>query len=145
MNGSTITSSAAPTYQGSAVSPDQSWRVAGIDDFNGDGKADVLWRQSSTGTLAIWLMNGSTIAQSLTPTYQGNAVNPDSSWNVIEVGDFNGSNDAGIIWQQSTTGTVVEWQMNGATITSSQVISLAGIPVAPAGTWQSQARPADFS
>jgi hypothetical protein len=28
-------------------------------DFNGDGKADVLW-QNSSGARAIWLMNGTT-------------------------------------------------------------------------------------
>jgi len=28
-------------------------------DFNGDGKADVLW-QNSSGACAIWLMNGIT-------------------------------------------------------------------------------------
>jgi hypothetical protein len=28
-------------------------------DFNGDGKADLLW-QGTDGSLAIWLMNGPT-------------------------------------------------------------------------------------
>ena len=27
-------------------------------DFNGDGKADILWRHKDTGQLSIWLMNG---------------------------------------------------------------------------------------
>ena len=29
-------------------------------DFNGDGKADILWQNSSTGQRVIWLMNGTT-------------------------------------------------------------------------------------
>ncbi len=29
-------------------------------DFNGDGKADILWQNSSTGERVIWLMNGTT-------------------------------------------------------------------------------------
>ena len=46
---------------------------------------------NSNGSLAMWLMNGSTIMSSATPTYQGSAVSPDSTWNIVEIGDFNGS------------------------------------------------------
>jgi len=31
-----------------------------IGDFNGDGNADVLWRDPSNGQNAMWLMNGTT-------------------------------------------------------------------------------------
>jgi hypothetical protein len=34
------------------------WTIVGIGDFNGDGKSDILWRDS-TGTEVIWFMNGS--------------------------------------------------------------------------------------
>jgi hypothetical protein len=33
------------------------WSVVGTGDFNGDGKSDMLWRDTS-GDVAIWLMNG---------------------------------------------------------------------------------------
>ena len=33
-------------------------------DFNGDGKADVLW-QNSSGARAVWLMNGTTYSSSV--------------------------------------------------------------------------------
>jgi hypothetical protein len=39
------------------ANPGPSWHVAGTDDFNGDGNADILW-QNDDGTPAIWLMNG---------------------------------------------------------------------------------------
>jgi len=37
-------------------------------DFNGDGKADILWRDVA-GNIAIWLMVGAAVASSTT---QGN-------------------------------------------------------------------------
>ena len=42
------------------------WRLAfavGTHDFNGDGKSDILWRDTS-GDVAVWLMNGSIVSQS---------------------------------------------------------------------------------
>ena len=144
MGGSTIESSATPTYEGSAVSPGSSWSVAGIGDFTGNGDADILWRNSN-GSLAMWLMDGSTIELSATPTYQGSAVSPDSSWNIVEIGDFKGPGDSDILWQQSTTGALVEWQMNGSQIVSSQSVTSQGAPVAPGSTWTPQAKPTDFA
>src|SRR5205814_398416 len=37
---------------------DPAWQVKGIGDFDGDGKADILWRNLSTGENYIYLMNG---------------------------------------------------------------------------------------
>ncbi len=36
------------------------WSVVGTADFNGDGKGDILW-QDTSGNIAIWLMNGASI------------------------------------------------------------------------------------
>jgi len=37
---------------------DPTWTVVGIADFNADGKPDVLWRNTATGLVAVWYMNG---------------------------------------------------------------------------------------
>ena len=34
---------------------DKQWKIVGSDDFNGDGKTDILWQHSS-GARSIWLM-----------------------------------------------------------------------------------------
>ena len=38
-----------------------SWAIVGTGDFNGDGKGDILWRNSD-GDVGIWLMNGTQIS-----------------------------------------------------------------------------------
>jgi hypothetical protein len=37
------------------------WAVFGSGDFDGDGKADILWRDGS-GNMAIWMMNGAAVS-----------------------------------------------------------------------------------
>ena len=37
-----------------------SWTIAGTGDFNGDGKSDILWRNTNSA-VAIWTMNGATV------------------------------------------------------------------------------------
>ncbi len=143
MNGSSIVGSAVVTSGGVAVAPDPSWTVAGVGDFDADGKADLLWRNSN-GSLVAWLMNGSTIAGSGFVTVNGNAVAPDPSWHVVEIGDFNGDARTDILWRNDN-GQVAEWLMKGTAITASFVPSAGGTSVSPDATWHIQGKPTDFA
>src|SRR6202034_1001662 len=106
------------------------WSVVGVSDFNGDGDADILWRQS-TGALVDWSMKGSSISSRANLTYQGSAVTPDSTWSVAGIGDFLGNGTSDILWRQSATGALAEWQMNRATISSSAGVTYQGNAVTP--------------
>jgi hypothetical protein len=50
--------------------PGASWKAIGTGDFNGDGKADILF-QSTDGTPMIWAMNGTTVTATATLTSPG--------------------------------------------------------------------------
>jgi hypothetical protein len=71
MNGTTQSSGAFLTP--SAVA-NTAWKVVQVDDFNADGKPDVLWRNRSTGALYLWFMNGTAQASGafLTPAAVAN-------------------------------------------------------------------------
>jgi hypothetical protein len=43
----------------------RTWTIVGTGDFNGDGRSDILWRDTS-GNVAIWEMNGTTILNQAT-------------------------------------------------------------------------------
>ncbi|HEU4696194.1 MAG TPA: M10 family metallopeptidase C-terminal domain-containing protein, partial [Sphingomicrobium sp.] len=86
-----------------AISTD--WQVAGIGDFNGDNRDDILWR-GSDGRIADWL--GTTSGG-----FTGNGANSASAiaaeWQVAGVGDFNGDHRDDILWRNSTTGQIADW------------------------------------
>ncbi len=86
---------------------------AAVGDFDGDCKSDILWRNTTSGQVDIWLMNGTTIASTGGP----GAVTSD--WSIQGVGDFNGDGYADLLWRNSTTGEAYIWLMNGTTIASS--------------------------
>jgi hypothetical protein len=144
MDGSTIIGSGDLNAGGVAVAPTANWSVAGVGDFNADGNADLLWRDSSSGALVEWLMKGSSIIGSGSVTLGGTPVNPDPSWHMVEIGDFNGDARADILWRNNN-GSLAEWFMKGTAIVGTATPSAGGAAVTPDAGWTVQAKPTDFA
>lgn len=117
MNGGKLTSAdfLLPSNVG-----DPAFRVAATADFNRDGQEDVLF-QSTDGTLAVWLMNGTQQASAslLTPSNPG-----DRNWQVAASGDVNRDGKADIVFQH-TDGTLAVWYMDGTSLSSAALIEPA--------------------
>jgi hypothetical protein len=92
-------------------------RMAGIGDFNGDGKSDILWRHTD-GTTGMWLLNGTAFVASANIAVVPNTLT------VAGVGDFNGDGKSDILWRDSLGG-IGMWLMNGLNIQGGAYVSEA--------------------
>ncbi len=77
-------------------------------DFNGDGKSDILWRDTG-GDVAVWLMDGAAVSQ---PAGLGAVP---SGFSIIGQQDFNGDGKADVLWRDGSGNTSM-WFMNGAAV-----------------------------
>jgi hypothetical protein len=104
--------------------PPASYKLLGVGDFDGNGTADLAWRDvntsdSSYGSVGIWLMNTSGNLSGV--TFPGTAT--PSSWKLLAIGDFNQDHTSDMVWQdqnQTTTdsdhGLVGIWLLSGGNL-----------------------------
>lgn len=88
-------------------------------DFDGDLKADILWRNQTDGRNVFWKMAGYVgVSQSLD-------INPvrDTNWQIVGRGDFSGDGKSDILWRNKVSGANTIFTMNSATIVSSESIN----------------------
>lgn len=93
------------------------WRIKGVGDFDGDGKDDALWRNHATGTLAVWLLDGTTHTDNLTTGVIKSGLSMD--WRIKGLGDFNGDGKKDVLFRNMSTGSVAVWLLDGATESAS--------------------------
>jgi len=95
---------------------DQNWKVAGVGDFDADGKADIVWRNSATGENYLYPMDGTTIK----PSEGYVRTVADLNWQIVALGDFDGDGKADLFWRNSSTGENYVYPMDGATIKATE-------------------------
>jgi hypothetical protein len=71
----------------SASNPDLNWKIRGVGDVEGDGRADLIWQNIATGQLGLWTLNGFTV-QGYSALYSGSAPASvgDLNWRVVGPG-----------------------------------------------------------
>ena len=107
------------------------WKIAGMSDFNGDGRSDIVFRNDN-GDVSVWTeqlkqVSGSSYSTSandaansgVTPTYVNTYIentfyqHVDNSWHIAGFGDFNGDSKGDILWLNNN-GDLTVWQSTGS-------------------------------
>lgn len=99
------------------VPEDPNSQLVWSGDYNGDGKADLIWLNSTTGQAYGMLLNGTAINQ------QGMFyAEPNTAWRIVHQGDFDGNGQDDLLWWNSQTGQVYRMPMNGLNITGGTML-----------------------
>ncbi len=94
-----------------AITPDAAsadWKIRGADDFNTDGRTDLVFWNQATGNVEFWIMNG-TARTSLMPL-SGGSVLP-VNWDLSATADFNHDTYADIVWRNFSSQKIVIWTL----------------------------------
>lgn len=127
MNGAAISDSILLTRLGSP------WTVAGLGEFDGDGRTDILWRNASTGDTVVSFVTGSPTMVAISSSQY--VVQLPAPWTVAAVGNLDGDLNryADILWYNATTGDTVVSAMNRGTILRSDFLTQLAAPWSIAG------------
>ncbi|MCX6583419.1 MAG: carboxypeptidase regulatory-like domain-containing protein [Candidatus Aminicenantes bacterium] len=105
-------------------------------DFDGDGKADLVWRYYGTGGYnCLWLSGvgqGSDSVNDARLAPQAVAIRDETNLDnqLKGTGDFNNDGKEDLLWRNKTDGTNFVWYMNGTTLTGT-----AQLPVETTLSW----------
>ncbi len=72
------------------------------NDFNGDGKSDVFWRNLSDGRNIVWW--AADFANQFNP---GSVIT--QSWSVVGAGDYDGDGKSDLFWRNAADGQNIVW------------------------------------
>jgi N-acetylneuraminic acid mutarotase len=106
--------------------PDTRWQIVAAADFDGGGKASLLWRHTETGAVYLMPMDGLTARPGAVVWLESSP-----AWRIVACDDFAGDGRAGILWWNSGTGRLYLLRMDGT-----QVLSGTPIPTGLGPDWR---------
>ncbi len=113
MRGPDIAVTLPLTPDSAARLEDQDWEVRAAADFNGDGRADLLWQHVPSGMLSVWLMSGAAqISTSDVTTLSGSPAT-EADWMIVAAVDFNRDTQTDLLWRHRDSGALRLWHMSG--------------------------------
>jgi uncharacterized protein YkwD len=105
--------------------PESAWNILYTGDFNGNAATDILIQRKSDGNLYTLILNGDGTSASLNKIASGL---PESAWNILNTGDFNGDNTTDILIQRKSDGNLYTLILNGDGTSASLNKIASGLP-----------------
>ena len=107
------------------------WRLEEPGDFDGDGTSDLLWRNTDTGQLIVWLVRAGVVASGAGL----DLADVTKDWTVVARGDFDGDGRDDIALAHPQQNLVDLVHLNGSQVVSRETHS------APGARWHMIAAP----
>jgi FG-GAP-like repeat len=127
VDGGFFTSATAPTGQGTGAP--NTWNVQTVADFTGDGKVDVLWRNTQ-GVTVLWNLDGTVV------NLAGSKVLPSmpTTFAFAGTGDFNGDGIKDVVWRDNAANITRFWTFNNTgsatqTADNSAIVANSGFQI----------------
>jgi hypothetical protein len=117
MNGTQVT---GDSFVSKLTAASSGWSVKGSGDFNRDGHTDVLWYHPGSGQVALWYLNGTTVAGEVVLSLGSHG---SAGWDIKGTGDFNRDGHLDVLWHHAGHGQVAIWYLNGTTVAGNAVLS----------------------
>ncbi|MDP6600661.1 MAG: FG-GAP-like repeat-containing protein, partial [Phycisphaerales bacterium] len=89
----------------------EEWFIAGTGDMDGNGRADLVWRDAD-GSVIVWLMSSNGYSYTSHWFYSGSI----ADWRIAGIGDLDGDGQDDIMWQAEYgvsnpwEGTILAWE-----------------------------------
>lgn len=96
---------------GAILAPGGNWRAVTAADLNGDGRADILFQDSTTSGFLAEQMDGTHVVAQVDLGLETQAGGP-SDFALAGHGDFNGDGREDLLLRSASTGALELWEMN---------------------------------
>lgn len=87
------------------------WRLAVVDDFGWDGRADLVFQNTTSGAVEFWFMSGGTRIGSPVPLPNP----PAAAWRLVASAPLRPYSGSHFFWQNTATQKLSVWLMSGGT------------------------------
>jgi len=90
-------------------------------DFNGDGTADLVVRD--VDKLRVWAMRGAHVAAEIPLPL------PPTGAQLVGTGDYDGNGVSDLLWENSRSGEITLWQLDGGVVLRAGVLDRSSLPL----------------
>jgi hypothetical protein len=118
VDGITFYKHVSVAMDGNYYLPNLDMQIVASEDFDKNGFDDLLFWNCITGEVSLALMETINIVSSVSVIY----TEPNTDWNIVSNGDFNGDSSVDLLWRNKTTGQVYVQLLNDGVVSGGAVI-----------------------
>ncbi len=95
---------------GQAQFRQRQWIVGATGDVDGDGSTDIVWRNTTSGEVVLWFMNGSTVSKETDLLAPGVSVGAD--WKIVGFSNADNQRGNDLLWRNLNSNNLAIWTLS---------------------------------